>query len=66
MPFGRRKPGRYGWRGEGFKTEGDLTYDEVQMLGTYNSERARGLMHTPEWQQRMAELQHRFDNEEDT
>jgi hypothetical protein len=29
-------------------------------LATYNSEVARGLVHTPEWQKQMAELQREF------
>ena len=34
---------------------------EFHVLATYNSEVARGLVHTPEWAARMAELQARFD-----
>jgi hypothetical protein len=30
-------------------------------LSTYNSELARGLLHTPEWKEKMAELQRDFD-----
>lgn len=30
-------------------------------LATYNSERARGLIHTDEWHQRMARAQEAFD-----
>lgn len=30
-------------------------------LACYNAERARGLVHTPEWQQRMEHEQRRFD-----
>lgn len=32
-----------------------------QQLATYNAERARGIMHTQEWQDRMAEEQRRYD-----
>lgn len=38
-----------------------LTYQEIHVLAAYNAERARGLMHTTDWQARMAELQVRFD-----
>jgi len=30
-------------------------------LGTYNAERARGIVHTEAWAAEMAELQRRFD-----
>ena len=33
-------------------------------LATYNAERARGIVHTPEYDKRMAEVQHRFDWEQ--
>jgi hypothetical protein len=32
-----------------------------EALAQYNSERARGLLHTPEWDERMAALQAEFD-----
>lgn len=32
-----------------------------ETLAAYNAERARGIMHTPEWQARMADLQVKFD-----
>ena len=35
--------------------------DSFEMLAVYNAERARGIMHTPEWQARMAALQVKFD-----
>lgn len=38
-----------------------LTTAEVEALAAYNGEVARGIMHTPEWTARMAELQARFD-----
>lgn len=38
-----------------------LPEDELNQLGTYNAERGRGIMHTPEWQAKMAALQARFD-----
>jgi hypothetical protein len=31
-------------------------------LATYNSERARGIVHTPEWVEKMAEQQRLFDD----
>ena len=34
---------------------------ETQTLGQYNAERARGIVHTPEWDENMAELQAAFD-----
>ncbi len=34
---------------------------EFWALATYNGERARGIMHTPEWQEKMAADQERFD-----
>jgi len=34
----------------------------MRELGTYNAEKARGIMHAPEWQNRMAELQEEFDS----
>ena len=34
---------------------------ETQILGQYNAERARGIVHTPEWDEKMAELQAAFD-----
>lgn len=39
-----------------------LSYAEVQLLATYNGERARGIMHTVEWQDRISYLQERWDN----
>lgn len=40
-----------------------MSREETDMLGRYNAERSRGLVHTPEWQQQMADLQSRFDEE---
>lgn len=37
--------------------------DRWDRLATYNEECARGIVHTPEWDQRMAVLQGRFDEE---
>ena len=34
---------------------------EWDTLSRYNAERARGILHTQEWQDRMAELQREFD-----
>jgi hypothetical protein len=38
-----------------------LTGDELSRLATFNGERARGLVHTEEYRERMAKLQSRFD-----
>ena len=35
--------------------------DKFHVLAVYNSERNRGIMHTPAWDARMAELQRGFD-----
>ena len=35
--------------------------EATEMLAQYNAERARGIVHTPEWTERMAVLQARFD-----
>jgi hypothetical protein len=35
--------------------------DWVKALAQYNEERARGIVHTPEWDERMTELQARYD-----
>lgn len=32
-------------------------------LAVYNAERNRGIVHTPEWDERMAKIQARFDRE---
>jgi hypothetical protein len=37
-----------------------LSYLEYEMLAQYNGERARGLVHTSEWDAKMAPLQERF------
>ncbi len=37
---------------------------DIDVLGRYNAEISRGIMHTPEWQAKMAELQSRFDVEQ--
>jgi hypothetical protein len=34
---------------------------EIEILGRYNAERSRGVVHTQEWQRRMVELQKQFD-----
>jgi hypothetical protein len=39
----------------------DLSYSDLQSLQIYNQEYARGLLHTPEWQCRMAGIQARLD-----
>ena len=38
-----------------------LTSEEFHQLSRYNGERARGLVHTPEWREQMTVLQRRFD-----
>lgn len=39
----------------------ELTRSELETLGQYNAERARGLVHDKETVERMAALQERFD-----
>jgi hypothetical protein len=34
---------------------------EFEPLAVYNAETTRGIVHTEEWRQRMADLQQRFD-----
>lgn len=36
-------------------------HDSVETLARYNAERHRGIVHTPEWQAAMAELQAEYD-----
>jgi hypothetical protein len=38
-----------------------LSAEEFHELSRYNGESARGLVHTPEWRERMTVLQRRFD-----
>lgn len=39
-----------------------MTWEQkVDMLARYNSEAARGIMHTPEWKELMQELQRQFN-----
>lgn len=38
-----------------------LTPQDIHHLAAFNSERARGIMHTPEWIEKMARLQARFN-----
>lgn len=38
-----------------------MTGNELNQLSQYNAERHRGIMHTDEYSERMAELQRRFD-----
>ena len=40
---------------------GGLSLSALDELAAYNAEVARGLVHTPEWDERMAALQARFD-----
>ena len=37
--------------------------DDYSLLATYNSEVARGIVHTPEWQARMQAVQDRFNRQ---
>jgi hypothetical protein len=39
----------------------ELSEADLHSLRTYNQEQARGLLHTPEWQHRMAGIQARVD-----
>lgn len=38
-----------------------MTRDEMTQLGRYNAERRRGLMHTNQWHDEMADLQRRYN-----
>ncbi len=38
-----------------------LSWEEVEMLGVYNAEVARGILHTENWIGKMAELQRQFN-----
>lgn len=40
-----------------------LTNEEIGTLAMYNSERARGILHSYDWTVKMRELQERFDKE---
>ena len=40
-----------------------LSKQEIDTLGTYNSEVMRGIMHTTEWHRQMQNLQRIFDAE---
>lgn len=44
------------------RTRLDADSYEFSALARYNSEAARGIVHTPEWKAKMAEEQRRFDN----
>lgn len=44
-------------------TVGKNSPSAIELLGRYNAECARGIMHTPEWTERMTVLQARFDEE---
>ena len=39
-----------------------ISQQDIMVLATYNSEKARGVAHTDEYAARMAVLQGRFDN----
>ncbi len=39
-----------------------LTQQEMETLGRFNTEQARGLLHSEEWLAKMKELQARFDH----
>jgi hypothetical protein len=56
----RREPGPF----EPFEPQaqfGGISRIELDQLATYNSERARGLLHSPEWIRKMSEFQIRFN-----
>lgn len=36
---------------------------DIDLLAVYNAEKARGIMHTQQWNLRMADLQRRFNHE---
>lgn len=38
-----------------------MTDREIEVLALYKAERARGIVHTPEWEYKMHVLQARFD-----
>lgn len=41
---------------------GGLNQLELDQLATYNGERARGIVHTDEWNENMRKLQARYDS----
>lgn len=43
-----------------FEETHGLTPEEVRTLATYKSEKTRGIVHTPEWEQMMGEYQERY------
>lgn len=47
------------------RSQAVLRGTEVDILARYNAEVAQGIQHTPDWQQRMADLQRRFDGAPD-
>jgi hypothetical protein len=51
------------WRRRGTLTQFVSAFEtyEFAALARYNAERARGLVHTPEWVEKMAFEQRRFD-----
>jgi len=51
----------WAWDDPALRGPGPLT-----ALATYNAERARGLVHTPEWDAKMAALQAGYDCQENT
>lgn len=57
MSLFRKQPGPY----EPQERFNGLCEADFNTLGKYNAERARGIVHTPEWQEKMAELQSQFD-----
>lgn len=52
---------RWPWQAKREAPGTGLTCYELDQLGTYNAERARGIVHTQGWQGQMAGLQARFD-----
>jgi hypothetical protein len=43
------------------RTNPMMPAEDVQLLAVYNSERARGIVHTQDWVEEMAQLQRVFD-----
>ncbi len=54
--FGRREPDR----------DDELWRQRVERLARYNSERDRGIVHTPEWQELMEREQDEFNRRQHT
>jgi hypothetical protein len=57
-PWYRR---RSTWWAEEVVRRYGMTEAELNRLADYNAERSRGIVHTEEWQARMADLQRRYN-----